>query len=724
MPTITVEGRKVNVGEEFFRLSPEEQDATVDEIAGSLSAPAAPTNEAGMRPSSVGVPQSRLTEEDRASPLPDDLIEGGKAIIADSEKNSWGGDLARSLGTGIRQGTESLIGAFGDTNRITGDIAGWAAGKMGASEETQDTVRGIARNLSPTAMLPSTGDVRTITTPVIGENYEPQSTSGEYVRNIGKFVPAAAMGPGRVLTKVASGLGGALASETAGQIYKGSAAEPYARAAAALVGGAAGGAAASFFGLGRTGGATAETIAKAVKGATPAQLDDAERLFMEAQTAGAPITRFEAIQQVTKGGTRAGDVQRVVEGQGGLRDFMSKRPGQVEATAAGQMDTLAPASAAPSTIGPTIGAAAEEVVNDARSVINRVTKPFYDRAAQTPLPASEFAKVKAAPGWEEASKAIRSDPQLARYVDGMPDNSVGFLNEVQKYLTSQADNAAGPVNAQKNMQRSAGYGSDAGMVRDAAKAASDDFKQAVNSQADLRKQYLDPLLDGPLGKIASSDTTTKQAIEALFPRNPLPNSAAEIGRTIKALSLKRPSVARQLVRAHVESVFNQTTRDLQGGANQWGGAGFRATLVGNKQQAENLEAAIRALPQGDDVWTGFNRYLDIMEAQGQRQRPGSQTSFNNEMLQDLKTGNAVATGAAVASGGFLQWPRKALDVVERWRLGRNVSEISDLITDPKSRDLFRNIATSKGNQARNLAVSLTLMGGAGAQSTPAVSPKN
>lgn len=664
---------------------------------------------------------SALSEDDRASPLPDALIEGGKAIIDEStKKQSWGMDIARSLGTGVRQGIEGGIGGFGDANRITGDLAGWAAGKLGASEDTQETIRGVARNLSPTAMLPSTEDVQRVTTPVVGEHYQPQTMTGEYARTIGAFAPAAALGPGRMATKVASAIIPAIASETAGQITKGSAAEPYARAAAALLAGAP----IAFFGSVGANGATAETIAKAVKGATPSQLDDAERLFMEAKSAGAPITRFEAIQQVTKGGTRAGDVQRVVEGQGGMRDFFAKRPGQVETTARSQLDAISPQAPSPSTIGPSLGSAAEELVNDARGVINRVTKPFYDRAASQPLPAADFAKVKAAPGWAEASTAIRSDPQLARYVDKLPDNSVGFLNEVQKYLKTQADNAAGPINAQKNMQRAAGYGADAGAVRDAAETASPAFKQAVTMQADLRKQYLDPLLEGPLGKIASSDTTTKQAIEALFPRNPLPNSAAEIGRTVKALAIKRPSVARQLVRAHVESVFNQTTRDLQGGANQWGGAGFRATLVGNKQQAENLEAAIRALPKGDDVWTGFSRYLDILEAQGQRQRPGSQTSFNTEMLDELKTGNKIVTGAAVASGGGLSWPRKALETVERWQLGRNVEQIGVLVTDPRARDLFRNLATSKGNQVRNLAVSLTLLGGAGAQSTPPVTPKN
>jgi hypothetical protein len=42
MASITVNGRRVTVGDEFFQLSPEDQDATVDEIAQSLGAEAPP----------------------------------------------------------------------------------------------------------------------------------------------------------------------------------------------------------------------------------------------------------------------------------------------------------------------------------------------------------------------------------------------------------------------------------------------------------------------------------------------------------------------------------------------------------------------------------------------------------------------------------------------------------------------------------------------------------
>jgi hypothetical protein len=39
MPTINIEGRRVTVDDSFLKLSPAEQQSTVDDIASSLAAP-------------------------------------------------------------------------------------------------------------------------------------------------------------------------------------------------------------------------------------------------------------------------------------------------------------------------------------------------------------------------------------------------------------------------------------------------------------------------------------------------------------------------------------------------------------------------------------------------------------------------------------------------------------------------------------------------------------
>jgi hypothetical protein len=151
-------------------------------------------------------------------------------------------------------------------------------------------------------------------------------------------------------------------------------------------------------------------------------------------------------------------------------------------------------------------------------------------------------------------------------------------------------------------------------------------------------------------------------------------------------------------------VFNQAARNLQSGPTQWGGAGFAAAIRGNPQQAQNLEASVRALPNGDAMWTGFNRLLENFEAQGTRQRIGSQTSFNTEMLGELRRGNAVGEATLQASTVGLNLPRKIKDTVERWRLGKNVDELANLFTNPEAGARLRQLVETQPGTSKAAAL--------------------
>jgi hypothetical protein len=63
---------------------------------------------------------------------------------------------------------------------------------------------------------------------VTGPYRKPQNTGEEFAETAGRFVPAAVMGPGNVVRNaVAYGVIPGIASETAGQVFKGGPVEPY-----------------------------------------------------------------------------------------------------------------------------------------------------------------------------------------------------------------------------------------------------------------------------------------------------------------------------------------------------------------------------------------------------------------------------------------------------------------------------------------------------------------
>ena len=257
-----------------------------------------------------------------------------------------------------------------------------------------------------------------------------------------------------------------------------------------------------------------------------------------------------------------------------------------------------------------------------------------------------------------------------------------------------------------------------------AEVSAVSIRKALRQNEDLLKEYpgvrdrlesvavaregLDRLSQLPIGKLAERDLTTKKAVDALFPKNPLPNSEHEIADAVGALASRNPKVASDLVRIHLESTFNSAAKDLPSGANQMGGAKFRAQLIGNSQQAKNVEAAVKALPNGEQKWAGFNRFLDILEATGTRQNVGSKTTYNTEFLKEQSAGRVAGDAVKIASN-----PAKLLQPLveryERYKLGRNLNELAGILTDPASANLLRGIAKMPADSSAAQRAALRLI---------------
>lgn len=172
---------------------------------------------------------------------PDGPVTTAKTDRLPSTVNT-GEDIARSALSGLQTGTEATLGQFGTANELSGKLASWIATKLGAGEDTASAIGSVAKNLSPTAMLPSANDIHQVTAPVIGEAYKPKTKAGEYTERIAEFAPNAIAGPGGVVRKAAMTVVPAVTSQAAGDLaeklgFEG--AKPYAQLAGALVGGAA-----------------------------------------------------------------------------------------------------------------------------------------------------------------------------------------------------------------------------------------------------------------------------------------------------------------------------------------------------------------------------------------------------------------------------------------------------------------------------------------------------
>lgn len=634
---------------------------------------------------------SQFTEPDVISPQ-------GRLLVGTSAKGSlqpvdhdpfatdYAG-IAKQGGVGVAKGAIGLAGIIGDIQQIA-KKAGSYLPDIKSDPESEKYARKYGRmgdvmSVGAPPEFPTSQDIQGQVEKVTGEFRKPQNQTEADAETVGEFLPAALAGPGSLARKVVTQDAiPAAASIVAGRY---SDQNPYVKALAGFVAGGAGALA--------SGPNTAEKLLrdKIPASVTEQDITRAGQLIDHAQTRGVALTWPEALSRVT-GQPVLTDTQRILESHGQTRpqmqEFFADRPGQVDQAVRSEADQMAQLPPYPSTIGPQAGKAADDTLNKVRQDINDAASPYYKAAEGVLLSPAEMTHVKAIPYWEEARDAVRNSEAGWR-VAHLPDNSVGFLNQVKKYWDQAAENAASKFNPQKNKELQSTHEMQASAVKQIGETKSVDYQIALEIQRQGRQQFLEPLLQGPLGKLAKKDITTQKAIAVLFPENPVPGTAGEISDAVSALVQSRPAAAEQLVRAHVEMVFNQAARDLQGGANQFAGAKFAAKLAGGAQQRENLRAAIEALPNGAARWQGFERLLDIMAATGTRQPKGSLTAFNQLEVQSMSTGGLQELASKGLSPG--KWMSFANDAFKSWSLGRNLDQIARIITSPDSGEALRQI---------------------------------
>lgn len=638
------------------------------------------------------------------------------------------GDVAQSGATGILKGVLGLAGLPGFAADKLGWLADTAAEKI-TGEKIPDAIKEnkVAKSVSTERL---TKDFEALT----GKLYKPQTTAGEFAQTIGEFVPTG----GRTFASqmLFSALPGTL-SETGGQIAKGTPYEQGARTVGALLGGGVG--------LLASRPATASNaVSEAMRGVDDATMVRAGNLMEAAQRRGVALTWPEAVSQVTSGGaTGLTSMQRVVENSRGGQDvmgpFMAQRPAQVDAAARRAFDGITPQPGNPSMIGPNIGRAAEETARDARAARSARTAEAYGRAVNDTVPPERVNGViqqldeiiaragtpeLAAPAQQLRSRLLSepavpgtpgsrtpvTDPKTGRVIryeqtpatparPAVPETNVGRLDEV---YGSARDQFTGPppVGQTGTEARAARYAAEAIDPLDRAlRDSSAALREGREIHQTVTREFIDPLMNGPIGKLAKSDLPTKKAIEVLFERNPLDGSTQEIAGAMANLAARNRPAAQQLVRAHVATVFNKASRDLQGGANQFGGANFVAAIRGDRQQAQNLMAAIEGATS-PQVARGFDEFLNVLSATGQRQRAGSATAFNQETQELLKRGGLVGEGVNLAMTAGTKAPSKIRDAFQQWQMGQNTEQIARLFTNQTALAEMRALAAAAPGSPR------------------------
>lgn len=560
--------------------------------------------------------------------------------------------------------------------------------------------------------------------------HRPQTTAGKYAGTIGEFAAPGGL-PSKGARMAEAGfdvalrygadllgnvIAPAVASEAAGQATEGTPYEGMMRFLGALFGNA--GTAAV-----RAHNAPESVVRRATGDLTDAQWQRARDL--QNNSVGVGLTGPEAIAQATGGATALPTVQRVVEGStnGGARmgPFFAQRVGQVGSAVGNMLDQVAPQSAQPSTLGPRAAEAAAEIIDRTRQDINTQTRPLYQAAEAESVPADQFGAIAADPRFAAGVERLRANPELSpEYMTSpvgpagpvppqpLPANSIPVIDAVTKDLNARSEalaNAANPLYGPELAGRSR---TAAAAARNAATRSSPQYAQALAEQEALRRVVLNPLEQGPVGRVAAATDTTG-AGNALLPHDPLTGSAGEAADATRRLAAEDPATTAALVRQNLADRFTKASTETQEGVRDYAGAKFRKDVAGNPTRQDVLDAVLRSLPGGSVAGDRMAELLDVLQATGRRKSIGSATEFNRTINADL--GDA-SPGAAVL--GLVQSFGRSLftnagDAVRRKAMRDGVSTLADMFIAPNSVDLIRNARTRTGGAIAADAVARTAL---------------
>jgi hypothetical protein len=459
-----------------------------------------------------------------------------------------------------------------------------------------------------------------------------------------------------------------------------------------------------------------EIAKKGFENVTPQQIKQADDLLKFSNQQGNRLTAAEALAQVT-GTNPLIATQRVVENMPRsaptMANFMNVRP---QSNVEFMERTLAQVS--PRVEGSERGLqrTAEQSIDTAKKMRTQAVDPFYKEAGKMAIPKDELTGYLTDPRIRDAVDYVRSTGQYG--VKNMPENDMRVLIAAKQNLDDDY---------KTQIASATGIKGNAAGITYAAREKLDEFlasKSPIYAQgrdiySQVSSDVVNPLTQGRVGQIAEGgvgETGMRTQQGVLMPTNPQVTTPKDIKATVAALRRQDPNSVPAWTRQSLEGIFNETGQKLQGGENQFGGAKFAATIAGNKQQRDNLKALIIE-SSGVQAWNGFEKMLDVMEAQGKRQPMNSATAFNQMIAEEFKQGGVGKLATTAAK------PSQLANAYDEFRMGKNAQLLAKLLTDPDGINKLKEISNNAPNSAKTRLLVNSLLGGYIAQK-PEITEEN
>jgi hypothetical protein len=452
----------------------------------------------------------------------------------------------------------------------------------------------------------------------------------------------------------------------------------------------------------------ADIVNRNLSGVTPEQMRLAELLQKDSVRMGMPITGPEAIAQVS-GQRGLTTTQRFLEqaepSQGTMNQFMAGRPAGVQQGFENVMQGVSP-RAPTSTTPINLQQAGQDVIRGAERNLTASVEPFYRQGMTEmrtlqmgkPLPVlpKDVAVLQKNPAIEDAISHVIADKYSG--ATGLPVTDPRVLDAAKKYLDAQYTRFTDPMAGSLDKTKAANAFGGSRQLDTFLSSKSPAYAQGSKNFEVAQQTQMQPMRQGPVGQIAEGNVGR----DVLMPPTPIALYPADIKRTADLLRRKDPQALPDWTRQNLEGIFNETTQNLATGQNQFGGAKFASTIAGNKQQRDNLRTLVTETG-GMQAWQGFERFLDVAQAQGQRMPANSATAFNEMVKTELGVGKVSKLLTPFKPSNVVAW-------AENLQLGRNADMLAKMLTDPDSVAKLQELAKTGPRSARAQTLANSIAG--------------
>lgn len=371
--------------------------------------------------------------------------------------------------------------------------------------------------------------------------------------------------------------------------------------------------------------------------------------------------------------------------------------GQLDSAVNRVMDLVA--NATPMEIGAARGVnAAQMAITAAKAKRDKAVEPFYEQARKVVLGADVVETLSKDPLIARAARRVKSDPVYQRKLADLPENSVGYWQQVKRNLDAGYETAA----SSGNKTVASEYADAARQLNQKLGAASPEYALANKHFEEQTRKIIEPLENSAVGILANikNPRLATAAAKILGDKN---ISVDQIVWARKQIAKQDPEAWNGLVRQYLGGAWNKALKETQTGTAVNPAGKLRQALIGTPQDKLRMQAM---LPPG--AVQAFDDLMMAAESLARTPIAGSNTMRDTEIKDQLK-------GAGATTLRWLTSPRQSLvDAAEQRALEQNTVAITEAILDPTKQKQLKAVVRMAPS-TRKAIVLTSILGGQAVQ---------